>query len=266
MASWKNGSVNFDGITMDYLVFGRGEENLIMLPGLGDSLKTVRGMALPFSLLYRKAGAGYRVYAFSSRREMEEGHTTRDMAEDIYRAACALGIRKAHLLGVSQGGMTAQHLAASHPDFVDKLVLTVTSERLEEPYRTGIERWIAMAEARDYRSILIDTAERSYSEKYLKTARPMYGILSAVSRPKNFSRFLIMARACLEHDTTELLGRITCPALILGGKQDQIVGPAASLRLTEGISGAELYMYGEFGHGAYEEAKDFQDRVLEFLK
>ena len=45
--------------------------------------------------------------------------------------------------------------------------LTVTTDRLDEPYRTGIGNWMSMAEAGDYKGILIDTAERSYTEKYL---------------------------------------------------------------------------------------------------
>jgi len=44
------------------------------------------------------------------------------------------------------------------------------------------------------------------------------------------------------------------------------VGPEGSRRLAEGIRDAQLYMYERYGHGAYEEAKDFQDRLLDFLK
>jgi len=158
----KNGTLNLDHFIMDYIVFGRGTENLIMLPGLGDGLKTVRGMAIPFSLMYRKAGSRYRVYVFSRRRDMEAGHTIGGMAEDVYEASRALGMEKAHVLGVSQGGMIAQHLAIGHPDFVDKLVLTVTTERLEEPYRTGIMNWMAMAEKGDCRGI----QECPYATRY----------------------------------------------------------------------------------------------------
>ncbi len=261
----KNGILKLDNFTMDYIVFGKGEENLIMLPGLGDGLKTVRGMALTFSMMYRKMGSRYRVYVFSSRSELEEGHSVRDMAKDVYEAASALGIKKAHVLGVSQGGMTAQHLAIDYPELVDKLILTVTTDRVEEPYRTGIENWMAMAEEGDYKGILIDTAERSYSEKYLKSARPMYGILSIVSKPKSFRRFRIMAQACLDHDTSGVLNKIFCPVLILGGGIDRIVGTEAADRLAAGIPGAQKYIYEKFGHGAYEEAKDFQERVLAFL-
>ena len=54
--------------------------------------------------------------------------------------------------------------------------------------------------------------------------------------------------------------------LILGGGIDQIVGTEAAERLASRITGAQKYIYEKFGHGAYEEAKDFQERVLAFLE
>ncbi|MGN0305615.1 MAG: alpha/beta hydrolase, partial [Lachnospiraceae bacterium] len=55
----KNGRIHMDNTDMDYVVFGKGSRNLILLPGLGDGLKTVRGMALPFSLLYWRYAKSY---------------------------------------------------------------------------------------------------------------------------------------------------------------------------------------------------------------
>ena len=262
---WKNDTVTIEKGQMDYLAFGRGEKVLILIPGLGDGFKTVKGMAFPFSVLYRKIGSEYRVYSFSRRRNIAEGHTVKDMAEDLYLAAKALGIERAHIVGVSLGGMIAQQLAAEHTDFAEKLVLTVTTDKMEEEYCTVIKRWMEMAERGDYAGIMTDTAERSYSEAYLKTARLMYGVITRVGKPKSFERFLIQAQACLDHDASGLLDKISCPTLILGGMKDKIAGPQASFRLSEGIKDAKLYMYETYGHGAYEEAKDFQDRLLEFL-
>ena len=45
-ANIKNGRLSMDGTTMDYIRFGGGEKHLVMLPGLGDGLRAVRGMAL----------------------------------------------------------------------------------------------------------------------------------------------------------------------------------------------------------------------------
>ena len=50
----------------------------------------------------------------------------------------------------------------------------------------------------------------------------------------------------------------------LSGGDDKTVGNDAARELRDGIAGSELYVYEGLGHGAFEEAKDFYDRVLAF--
>jgi len=52
---------------------------------------------------------------------------------------------------------------------------------------------------------------------------------------------------------------------VIGGKQDKVVSEMASEEMAEKL-GCEIYMYEELGHAAYEEAVDFNKRVLNFLK
>ena len=54
----KNGTVDINGSPMDYARFGRGEETLVILPGLSDGLRTVRGRACRLALSYRAYAAG----------------------------------------------------------------------------------------------------------------------------------------------------------------------------------------------------------------
>ena len=241
----KNGTVN----GTDFVSFGRGEDALLLIPGLGDGLRTVKGMALSLSWLYREYAKAYRVYVFSRRNALPEGFTIRDMADDLKGAMDALGLRRADVLGVSQGGMIAQHLAAAYPEAVGRLALAVTA---------------AWAESGDYGRIVTNTAERMYSEKTLRKYRPLYPILARTGRPRSLDRFLIQARACLGHDARGELDRIQCPTLVLGGARDRVVGDV-SAELADLIPGAERYVYPDLGHGAYEEARDFNRRVLDFL-
>ena len=69
----------------------------------------------------------------------------------------------------------------------------------------------------------------------------------------------------MEHDSYEELGKITAPTLVIGADCDHIVGGKASEEIAECINGSELKMYHGFGHGVYEEAKDFNQVVLEYL-
>ncbi|MBR4579204.1 MAG: alpha/beta hydrolase [Oscillospiraceae bacterium] len=266
MLKTKNGCLYLPAGEMDYIRFGTGERTLVLLPGVGDGLKTVKGMALPFALLYRALTGDFTVYGFSRRRELPEHMTTREMAEDLNAAMEALGLDRAAVVGVSQGGMIAQWLAIDHPDKVGRLVLTVTLARPNPVVKDVIERWSEMARRGDYRGIMLDTAERSYSPRRLKAARMEYKLLGSLGKPKSFGRFLTQAESCLTHDAFDRLGKIACPTLVIGGREDRIVTGAASEELAERIPNSELYMYDGLGHGLYEEAPDWLERVAAFCR
>ena len=262
----KNGRLVLPTGEMDYIRFGSCDRALVMLPGVGDGLKTVKGTALPFALLYRFLAKDFTVFMLSRRQKLPEHMTTREMAEDLNSAMDSLGLEKAAVVGVSQGGMIAQWLAIDHPDRVDRLVLVVTLSRPNDTVRDAVLRWMAMARRGDYRGIMLDTAERSYSEKRLKTARLEYRLLGSLGRPKSFDRFLTQAESCITYDAYDELPRISCPALVIGGKCDRIVTGQASEEISERIPGSTLYLYDGLGHGLYEEAPDFLERVAAFCR
>ena len=266
MLSAKNGRLSLPGGAMDYIRFGRGEKTLIMIPGVGDGLKTVKGMALPFALLYRALAKDFTVYVFSRRTPLAPDAATRDMADDLNAAMDRLGLSDAAVVGVSQGGMIAQWLAVDHPGKVARLVLVVTLARPNPTVEAVVSRWLEMAKRGDYRGIMLDTAEKSYSEKRLRQARWMYRLLGRIGKPKSFERFIIQATSCVTHDASAELGRVACPTLVIGGTDDRIVTGAASEEIAGMIPKSALYMYGGLGHGLYEEAPDFLRRVADFCR
>lgn len=262
----RNGKVKIGNAHMDYVTFGKGNKNLVMLPGLGDGLTTVKGMAFPLAITYNIYATDYKVYIFSRKNELEKGFSTREMAKDQAAAMAVLGISRADVIGISQGGMIAQYLAIDHPDCVHKLVLALTSSRPNETIRSTVTAWIQMASQGDYRNLMIDTTEKSYSQKAIRKYRILYPILVRIGKPRNFDRFLIQARSCLNHNAYADLSKISCPVLIIGGRDDKIVGMKSSYEIAEQIKNCTLYIYENFGHAAYEEAEDFNKRILQFLK
>lgn len=262
----KNKSVKIGNTSMNYAEFGNGEKSLIMIPGLGDGLTSVKGKAIPFALLYRQYAKEYTIYVFSRKNKLQEDAGTRTMAADLVKAMELLKIEKADIVGVSQGGMIAQYLAIDFPEKVHKLVLVVTLSKQNEVVGQVIESWIEMAKNGDYAGIFTDTAEKSYTEDYLQKSRWFFPIVSKMSTLKEADRFLIMAKACISHDSHAELSKIQCPTLIIGGKQDKIVTGEASEEMAKAIAGSELFMYEQYGHGLYEEAKDFNERVITFFR
>lgn len=265
MLNAKNGKLSTHGTTTEYIRFGSGKTVLIMLPGLGDGLRTMGGTALPMALMYRMFAQTFTIYAFSRRSLLPPGHGTRDMARDVKEAMDALGIEKAHIFGVSMGGMIAQYLAIDFPEKVDKLVLTVTSARPNPILLESLEEWVTCAKAGNHTALMDSNLHRIYSEDYYRKNKWMVPLTGLLTKPKSYDRFFIQAEACRTHDAYGLLGEITAPTLVIGGEKDRSLGGDASKEIAAAIPGAVLRMYAQWGHGLYEEARDFHQMVLDYL-
>lgn len=258
-------SVEIGNADMDYVAFGKGEKALLIIPGLGDGLKTVRGTKGMLARMYKMFGQDHRVYVFSRKKQIDEGYSTRDMAADQKIAMEKLGLEKAHVMGVSQGGMIAQYMAIDYPDMVDRLVIGVSVSRQNDISRKVIKHWIKLAQDNKYEDLIIDTMEKTFTEKKLSRFRKLYPIITRVGRPKDFKRFIIQAHSCLNHNAYDELDKIKSPTLIIGGDSDKVVGENASREMAERIRDSRLILYKGLGHGAYDEAEDFNEQVLEFL-
>ena len=265
MLTPKNGSVTVENRKLNYIRFGGGDRTLVMLPGLGDGLRSVRGLAMPMALMYRRLTGHFTVWMFSAGDPLPQPCTIGALAEDLIAAWDILGLRNVNLLGVSMGGMLAQELTLRAPEKVERLILTVTAPEPNPLLEESVRGWIGMAGRGDYRGIMLDTAERSYSEAYLKKAKLGYTLFGNMGRPSSFDRFLAMSEACLAHDCRERLGAIRCPTLVIGGEKDRALGAEASRELAERIPGSELFLYPQYSHALYEEAGDFLARVDDFF-
>ena len=250
---------------MNYIRFGTGERILVMLPGLGDGLRSVRGTALPMALMYRAFAKAFTVYAFSRENGLPQGYTTREMAADQAQAMELLGIQKADVLGVSMGGMIAQYLAIDYPEKVGKLILTVTSARPNPILRSSIGEWVSCARRGDHTAFMDSNVRRIYSENYYRKNKWLVPIMGKLTKPKSYDRFFIQADACLKHSAYESLHRIQSPTLVIGGGKDSALGGDASREIAAQIPGAELRMFEQLGHGLYEEAENFNQTVLQYL-
>lgn len=261
----KNSTIPIGNTKMSYVSFGLGKKVLILLPGLSDGLATVDGKALLLAIPYKLFFKDYTLFMFSRKNNLPDNYSIKEMADDQAEAMRKLGIEKASVLGVSEGGMIAQYLAINHADLIDRLVIAVSAPNANDTVHSVVESWIGLAKLQNHKQLMINTAEKSYSEAYLKKYRKIYSVIGWIGKPKNYDRFLINANAILNFDCFNDLKKIICPTFIIGGEADQVVGPMASYEMHKQIKGSELYMYKKFGHAAYEEANDFNKRVFEFL-
>lgn len=250
-------------IQLNYITFGKGEKPLVMIQGL--STRSIKGASFSLAYMYRIFARDYKVYLFDRRENITERITVRDLASDIAKAMDLLEITKADVFGVSQGGMIAQYLAIDRPDLVNKLVLAVTLSRNNETVKTIIANWIQMTEQNNIKCLVTDMVVKMYSDSYVKRYQLFMPLLTVLQRPKNVPRFITLAKACLTCNAYDELDKIQCPVFVIGGMQDKVVSGEASMEIADKL-GCEIFMYDDLGHAAYEEAKDFNQKILDFLR
>ena len=266
MYSSKNATLYINGKTMDYVTFGKGNQPLVIIPGLGDGLQTVKGMAMPFSITYRKLSERYKIYVFSRINELRQGYTTRDMAADVAEAMETLNLDATYVMGISQGGMIAQWLAVDFPERVQRLILAVTTAKPSQLAKERIEHWQKLSQSGNFKHLMLDIAQHSYTQKSYQKWRLLYNVMGIFGRIKDKQRIDIQAVSCLKHDSLDFLEKINCPTLIIGAEKDDVLGVDGSLGLHQHIKDSQLTILPECGHALYEQNKDFQKRVLVFLE
>lgn len=259
----KEGAVEISNGKVTYISFGKGQKNLVMIPGL--RLADISGSAKIVAWYYRIFAKEYKVFIFDRNSNVAEGSTIHTLAEDTAEAMEKLGIKDAYVFGASQGGMISQDLCINHPELVKKLVLAVTLSRSNDTVKSVIAHWLELAEKSSLMEIAKDYTYKGYSEKYLKKYKAFIPLALKTQKFMPKERFIILAKACLTCDTYDNLEKIKCPVLVLGGGKDKVVTGEASLEIAKKL-GCEYFIYDELSHEAYNEAKDFNKRIFDFFE
>ena len=251
---------------MYYVAFGEGKKNLVVLPGLSDGLWTVKGKAMLLAGSYKKFFKDYTVYMFSRKNEIPEGYSIEDMADDQALAMRNLGIDRAIVMGVSQGGMIAQFLAANHSELVEKLILVVTAPYANDTIKSVVAKWIEMTQNASHTELMLDTAEKVYTKEFNEKNKRYLPLVARFTKPKNYDRFCKNAYAILNFDARPVLSRIKCPTYIMSGNCDNTVGNEAPYQLEVAIENSEMIIFDGLGHGLFEEDKNFYNKVFEICE
>lgn len=268
-----------NGIELYFEEHGQGEP-LLLIMGLGaDSLAW---------LFQRDAFAErYRTILFDNRgvgRSSKPAgpYTIAQMADDAAGLLDALAIERAHVLGISMGGMIAQELALRHAERVRTLVLGCTYARPDNGVTTTFEESLAFfGGARGSNGeIVVDPAKLdpmafiqrllplTFTPQFMMTELPKLMQVFAGALQHGFDMQAIMAQvaATQAHDTLERLGAITAPTLVVTGDGDLLIPPANSDVIAARIPGARLEKIPGGSHAFnFETPELFNRTVLDFL-
>ena len=261
-------TVKTEHFEMDYIKFGTGSRPLVVLPGM--SLKSVTSIASMVADSYKIFKDDFTVYLFDRKKNFGETYPMEQMAADTAEAMDVLGVESACFIGISQGGMIAQLIAEQFPQKVERLALGCSASRLNDMSRAVMTEWKRLADAGDVVALCSNFIDKVFSAETIRKYKKSLMRLNSNATELDMKRFCVLARACLDFEAYEGLLKIKCPTLILGAELDQVLGVIASREIAEVLKKngvpTELYVYENYGHAAYDEAPDYRERILKFLK
>lgn len=260
------GIVQADSFAMDYLRFGNGARNLVIIPGV--SVQSVMNYAESITASYKLLTEDFTVYVLDRRKDMPDSYSVYDMARDTAEAIKALHLERVSIFGASQGGMIAMKIAIDYPELVEALILGSTAARVTEESFTVIDRWIQLAKAGDSEGLYLSFGEAVYPEAVFEQSRSMMIEAAKSVTPEDLKRFITVSEGMRGFDVTGDLQKIKCPVLVIGSNDDRVLGGEASVQIMGSLKGrpdCELFMYDGYGHAAYDLAPDYRERMLKFL-
>lgn len=251
-----------DAFEMKWFRFGAGKQAMVILPGL--SIKSVMESAEFIASAYSMFAKKYTVYVFDRRSDIPPVYGICDMAHDTEKAFDELGIKDAYIFGVSLGGMIAQVIAAERPDLVKKAVFGSTAARLSSDSAEKLAQWIDLAEKNDTASLVFEFSSAVYSDELMRKNEGAFEYLAKMITDEELVQFITVAKSVRNFDISDELHNITCPVLVLGAGKDKLISREMTEELAEKTN-AELYIYEDYTHSAYDEAPDYKDRIFKFF-
>ena len=194
------------------------------------------------------------------------------MADDYAGLMDALGIKKAHIVGCSMGGIIAQQLALRHPEKVKSAVLMCTWARLDNygksifEHLKAIKAHLRPEDMMRYVQLLIFTKPFWDNDEAAKGLAQ--GLIDAAGNPAPQPLHALegQADACISHNVLADLPSIKAPCLVIGGKNDIFTPRWMGEELAAHIPNAELHLFDNAGHAFHWECLDgFNQRSTDFL-
>jgi 3-oxoadipate enol-lactonase len=244
---------------------------ILLLTGLGAKRYGWYYQLDEFGRYYRTIALDHRDISDSD--PVDEPYTIADLADDAAAALRALGVQRAHVMGISLGGFVGLQFAIRHPDQLDKLVLISTSAGGATHVNPSQEMLARLAPASREHIEVGELARRNYTaimgpgfaENHPQDIENVVEI--ARYRPIHAPAYMRQLQAGLTHDAVQQLERIHAPTLVIHGDVDPLVPPANGDYLAKHIKGAQHIVYHNVGHVPIIECPDqFNSDVLAFLE
>ncbi len=250
-----------------YEVHGQGEP-LVLIPGISHS-SSIWFLQIP------ELSKHFKVVVYDNRgvgkSDMpEQPYSIADEADDVAVLLDELGLKRAHVLGMSRGGYIAQELAIGHPQRVRRLVLLATHYGGSQ-YREALALlWAEIMNVAGLTPAQIFARGIEYATTPEFFAREREMVAQLVSQRMNepqtphATQFQFFSADAF--DSKERLHRISAQTLVIAGAQDRVVPLEFCEQLAKSIPNAQLTRIDGVAHlGFIERADVVNQAIISFL-
>jgi pimeloyl-ACP methyl ester carboxylesterase len=265
-------TVEVNGARLWYRVTGEGEP-VIQIHGAGFG-------HFNFDPATPELAKGFRVVDYDMRGYGQSDRPVQhyDMevwADDLAGLLDALGIDEAHVHGTSMGGMIAIVFAGKYPERTISVVINCAAAKLGAAGRLIFKNWIDIArldpDGPGSRVLAELITWQALSKRFLEEqgAEALSDHIQSILRDSNrIEVFTAACQAMCDMDLRPWLGRITSPALVLGGDEDVMTpwdqGPegAGQEAIYQGIPNAEKHVVRGANHSTIFDSSEEHNRVV----
>jgi pimeloyl-ACP methyl ester carboxylesterase len=249
-----------------YEVLGQGEP-LLLVPGLGVTCRTwdpvLPELARHFTLIMvDNRGLGLS-------EPKRPPRSTADYSTDLLELLEHLQLDRAHVMGLSLGGIISQRFAVDHPSRVDRLVLVSCADRFSPFLRhTALMlrhalRKFAWQEFARAIELLGSSPEYVDANEKLVEQRLRFKCDAKVDRRSVAVQLRCLAGSELSPDDYKILGE----TLVIAGEDDRLIPACYARQMADKIPGSKFVSLPKCGHNPFQEKGDeVVGKIVEFLK
>ena len=211
----------------------------------------------------------YTIYIVHRKSGLPENYTTKDMAKDYAEMITNEFDGKVDvIIGISYGGLIAQHFAADHAELFDHIIFVMTAHRIIESGKK-VDQEFADLLSRGKYGLAITTAlgmkKRGFKSWLKKVRLWLYVYFKCIPNRKTFSLdMLIEAKAEMEHNAKTSLTKIKVPVLILCNDNDPYFPAHIVKEMGDMIPNSIVILYPNKGHAITDE--NYSKDILNFIK
>jgi pimeloyl-ACP methyl ester carboxylesterase len=243
--------------------------------GQGPPVLLIMGLGWTSVMWYRTRpvlAARYRTVAFDNRgvgrSDVPPGpYSIALMASDAAAVLDAAGIQRAHIFGVSMGGMIAQEFVLQYPERVDALILGCTAAGGPRAVQADSEVLLAL-----FRRGLTPDEYAQITNPFIYHASTPHERIEEdmVLRKKWYPTevgYLGQLQAIMSWEAYTRLAKIAAPTLVMHGETDRLIPAANSALIAERIPGAKLVVIPKASHVfATDQPQAANQAIMEFLQ